>query len=185
MELKPTLFNVLFAAWMGRINNRHPIMLRDIVDGGHQRHKILFVINILLTMCGKEDIFPLLQPQGLQNIASFNAIHMISQHFPHRRTSYENRLSVNPFRQKIAPGMLCIWEVNIRNMIHNLSIDHFTDVPIPAAVSSLHMENRDFQPFCGDRRQSRIRITQQQYGIRLFLLQYFIGFGDNIPHGFA
>ena len=97
-------------------------------------------------MGGKEKIASLLQSQTFQNIA------LIDPFLWTDRTS----LMGLPVTKIVFPSTPCsantdgnarYRQINITDMIHDLPVDHFADIPIPAPVSRLHMKNRDFQRF--------------------------------------
>ena len=70
-------------------------------------------------------------------------------------------------------------------LLHNLAVDHFADVPVPAAVARLHVENRHLQPLGGNGAQGGVGIAQHQQRIGLFLLDDLVAGGDDIAHGLA
>jgi len=185
MELEMPLLDELPAAGMGGVDHRHLIGLRHVVDGVHQGEEIVFQINVFLPVRGNEDIFALFQSQPFQHVAFFNAGHGVVQHLPHGGAGNEDGLAVNALAEQIAAAVFGVGHVDVGNMIHDLAVDHFADVPVPAAVARLHMEDRHLQPLGGNGAQGGVGIAQHQQRVGLFLLNDLVAGCDDIAHGLS
>ena len=182
MKLELTLFNQPGAAGMDRVNDRHRIGLRHGVDRTHQAGEILRIVNIFFPVGGEHDIPFFLQPKVLQHCAALDFILMGLDNFPHRRACDENMLPAYSLGNQIAPGVLCIGQVDVRDMIHNAPVGLLREIFVKTAVARLHMKNRDFQTLGRNRRQCGVGVSQNQQRVRLPLLHQTIGFGDNISY---
>lgn len=81
--------------------------------------------------------------------------------------------------------MFGITKIHIGDMIDDSAIGFFGKTFVEAAIACLHMENRDMQPFGADSGKAGIRIPQNQQGVRFLFRHQLVGFGDDIPNGFA
>ena len=110
---------------------------------------------------------------------------MVVQDFPHGITGYEDGLAVQALGKQVPSGVFCIRQVDVADMVHNLSVDHLAHVLVPAAVARLHMENGNLQPLCADGRQGAVGVAQYQEGVGLLLLDHLVTLGDDVAHRLA
>jgi len=82
----------------------------------------------------------------------------------------------------MAAGMFGVYQVEIGNVIDDAAVQLFRDIEIKAAVPRLHVKDRDLQPFGHIGGQAGIGIPEDQQGIGADLLQYSLGFPDDISH---
>lgn len=94
MKLEVSLLDELFASGMRTVDHRHLILLSHVVDGGHQRHEVNFVVYVLLPVCRDQDVTVLLKVQPLKHIALPDAFHVAVQYLTHGRAGDEDGLSI-------------------------------------------------------------------------------------------
>ena len=156
-----------------------------MIDGLHQGQEVLLQVDVFLAVRAYQDIFPLFKAQAFQHVAMVNLLPVAFQHLPHGRAGHEDGFSVDALAEQVTAAVFRIGQIDIADMIHNLAVDHFAYVPIPAAVARLHMKDRDFQPLGGNGRESRVGIAQNERRVGALIHHNLIALGDDIAHGFA
>ncbi len=81
--------------------------------------------------------------------------------------------------------MLGIGQVDVTDVVDNLSVDHLTDIPVPAAIARLHVEDGDLQPFGADGGQGAVGVTQDEDRIGLLFLYDLIALCYDVTHRLA
>ena len=78
--------------------------------------------------------------------------------------------------------MFGVGEVDIGDVVYNLTVNLLGDILIKTTVAGLHMEDRDLEPLGRDGCQRGVGITKDQEGIGFLFYEYLIRFGDDISH---
>ncbi len=113
------------------------------------------------------------------NIAGLDLRQILVQYLRHGAAHHEGALLRDPRGVQIAPCVLGIAEVHVRGHVHNAAVRLLWQALVKAAVSRLHVEDRDVQPLGGDDGQAGIGIAQHQHGVRLDLLHEGVALGDD------
>ncbi|MNY37772.1 hypothetical protein D3C86_1723550 [compost metagenome] len=69
-------------------------------------------------------------------------------------------------------------------MIHNTSVDLFRYTHVEAAVTSFHMEGRNFATFGGNDRHAAVGVAEDEKSLRLNLGQHAINGNNDVTDGF-
>ena len=59
---------------MAGIEYRHVVLFSHFIDGGEQRSKVLFGVDVLFPVRGKQNIFAFFKTQSFVNVRGFNFI---------------------------------------------------------------------------------------------------------------
>src|SRR5690348_11757906 len=76
--------------------------------------------------------------------------------------------------------MVAVGQVDVADMVNDLSIEFFGDSLIETAVPRLHVKYRNLQALGHDRRQATIRIPENKERIRLFLTHHIVRMSQDI-----
>ena len=124
------------AARMRGIDDRDLIDLGHVVDGLHQGKEVFLDVDVFLAVGADEDVTLLLQPQTAEHIALRNLFAVAFQHLAHGRAGDEDGLAVDAFAQQVTAAVLGVGQVDVADMIDDLSVDHLAHIPVPAAVAA-------------------------------------------------
>ena len=170
---------------MAGIKNRHIVFFRHFVYCVKKAQEILFSVYIFLSVCRKQNIFSFFKAEPFMNIRSLNFFKIIMQNLRHRRAGNICALLGQATIGKIAPCMLGISHINIRNDINYSSVCFLGQAFVLAAVSRLHMKNRNMKPLCADNGKAAVCISEHKNGIRLDLRHKLIALRNFVAAGFA
>ena len=56
MKFKVSLFDDLLASRVGGVDDRQLILFSDVINGLHEGHKVVFVVDILFPVGGEQEI---------------------------------------------------------------------------------------------------------------------------------
>src|SRR5450830_452788 len=141
---------------MRRHNHGYVISLCQCIERLHHIVKVLWRINIFFTVSTYDEEFLAFQSYTRENIRCLNLWHVIVEHFPHMRTSFNDSFRADPLGNKIPTSMLGQHQIDITQMIEHLTIKLFRNPLIKTAIASLHMKDRDFSTLGGNYREARI-----------------------------
>ena len=133
MKTKTTRVNELPAAWMRAVDDGEMIGLGHCVDGVHQGKKIGLVVNVFLSVSGKEDIPVFLEAKLLQHLAVGNFVGDSRQDLRHRRADYIGAFLRHAGGVQITARMLRVAEVDIAGNVHDPAVDLLRQIFIKAA----------------------------------------------------
>ena len=83
VQLEAGLLQALSAPGMAAVQHGHVVLLRHLIDGREKAGEILFRIDVLLPMGGKQDVLALLQPQAGVDIAGLDFRQVLVEHLGH------------------------------------------------------------------------------------------------------
>ena len=84
VELEAGLLQTFAAARMAAVKDRHVVFLRDGVDGVEQAQEILLRVDVLLAVCGQQDIPVFFKTETPVDITRLYILEIGVQHFGHR-----------------------------------------------------------------------------------------------------
>lgn len=76
-------FETLAAAGMTAIKNGHVVFLSHGVDGVEEGEEILLGVNVLLTVCRQQDVFPFLEVQTAEDVGCLDVFEVVVENFCH------------------------------------------------------------------------------------------------------
>ena len=165
---------------MAGVQNRQVVPLRQGVHRVHQREEVFLRVDVLLPVGGEQDVLPLLQSQPLVDIGGFDLLQIGVEHLRHGGTGNIGALLGQPAFVEVAPGVLGISKVHIRDDVHDPPVGLLRQTLVLAAVACLHVEDGDVEPLGSDGAEAGVGIPQDQQGIRLLFDHNTITFGYNI-----
>ena len=101
------------------------------------------------------------------DIAGFDFLQVIMQDFRHRGAGDKSALLGQAAVCQIAAGVLGVGQVDVGDNVHDAPVGLLGKALVLAAVSRLHMENRNVETLCPDDGEAGIGISQYQHRIRL------------------
>ena len=126
-----------------------------------------------------------LQAKLGKNVRCLNFVEISTKHFSHRATRDISALRSTTRIFKIAACVLGICQIDVRNHIDNTTVGLFGQAFVLAAITRLHVENRNMQALCTNSGQTAISVTQNQQRIRPRLRHEFVTGGNDIADGLA
>jgi len=184
IENKTGFLQTFSGTRMAGIENRHVIFFSQRIDGRKQRPEVLFRIDVFFPVRGKNDIFSGLQSEPFKDIRLFNRFQIGMQHLGHRRTRHKSPLLRKAAFSQVPAGVFGIGHVDIGNDINDPPVRFLRQALVLAAVSRLHMKDRDVQSFGGNRRKAGIRIPEDKKCIRADPAHQLIGSIDDVADCF-
>ena len=183
IKSESALFEALAASRMAGIEDGQIVFSRHPVDRGKQTDKVLFGVNVLLAVCGKQDVFSFFQPQPPMDVARLDLGKIVPQDFRHWTARHISPLFRQPTVGKITAGVLGIRHVDVADDVHDAAVGLFRQTFVLAAVPRFHVENRNMQTLRTDDRQTGIGVAQHENRVRLDLNHKFVGLGDDVAAG--
>ena len=168
---------------MAGVKDWHVVLLCHGVDRREQLDKIAIHINVFLPMSREQNVLSLGQSQALVDITCFNLVQIGVQHLGHGAASYEGALLRQSTLHQIPTCMLRIAEIDVADDVYDAAVRLLRQALILAAVSRLHMENRNVQPLGANHRKAGVGVAQDQHCVRLQLYHQLVGFLNDIPNG--
>ena len=102
------------------------------------------------------------------------------QHLRHRRTGDICALPREPALRQVTPRMFAVGHVHIRDDVHYPSVGLLGKALVFAAVTRLHMEDRDVQPLRSYHAKTAVRVPEHQNGIGLRRREELVAAVDDI-----
>ena len=175
----------LAGAGVAGVQDRHVVLLGHGVDGVEQAQEVLLRVDVLLTVSAQQDVSTFLEAQAGVDVAGLNLRQVLVQDLSHRRARHVCALLRQSTVRQVPAGVLGVGEIDIGDDIDNPPVRLLRQALVFATVASLHMENRDVQPFGADDGQAGIRVAQHQHCIRLDGDHQLVAFSDDIAHRLA
>ena len=136
-------------------------------------------------MCRKQNVALLFQGKTGENVRRFDRSKVFRQHLSHRRTGHVGALLGQTALVQITARMLGIGKVHVRNDVHNTAVGLLGQAFILATVARFHVEDRNVKTLCGNGRQTRIGVTEDQKRVGLRCRHQLVRAVDDIAHGCA
>ena len=185
VELKPGGFEAFSASRMAGIQDRHVILFRHPVNRGEKAEEVSVVINVFFAMSREEDVFAFFEAEALMDVGSHDLVEVHVQDFGHRRACDIGTFFRQPAVGEVAPGMFGVRQINVADDVDDAAVGLFRQALILAAVSGLHVEDRNMQAFRADHGETAVGVTEHEDGIRFELSHQLVGTRDDVAHGFA
>ena len=157
------------ASRVAGIKHRHIVFLCHAVYRAEQTFKVLFGVDVLLAVSREKDVPPALKPETGENVALFDVGKVRVKHLRHRRTGDIGALLRQTALGKIPPRVLGVCHVDVGNYIDDPAVGLLRKALVLAAVAGFHVEDRNVQPLCRDRRQAGVRVAEDKHCVRLYL----------------
>ena len=182
VQLESRRLQSLSASGVAGVKDWHIILLCHGIDRCEQLDKIAVCIDIFLPMGREQNVLPLSQSQTLVDIARFDLVQIGVQYLGHGAAGHKGALLRQAALHQIPARVLRIAEIYIADDIHNASVRLLRQALVLAAVTRLHMENRNVQPFSADHRKAGVGVAQDQHRIRPDPHHQLVGLLDDIPN---
>ena len=152
---------------MAAVEDWHIIFLCHCIDGIEETEEVLFGVDVLFTMGTEQNVFALLKSKALVNIAGLDLGEILVQNLSHRRARDVGTLLRESAVCKIAASVLAVGHIHVGNYIHNPAIGLLRQAFVLAAVTGLHVEDRDMQTLGTYHGEAAVGVTKHQYAIGL------------------
>ena len=130
---------------MTGVQDRHIIFFCHFIDRRKQAFEILFGIDILLAVGGKQDVSALFQTEPCMDIRPFDLIKVIVQDLCHRRAGHIGALLRQSRIGKITPCVLRIRQIDVGDDVDDPAVGFLRQALVLTTVARFHMKNRDMQ----------------------------------------
>ena len=185
VQLEPRLLQALSAAGMAAVQHGHVVLLRHLIDGREKAGEILFRVDVLLPVGGKQNVLSLFQSQAGVDITGLDFGQVVVEHFGHGAAGDVGALLGQTVLRQVAAGVLRVAQVHIGNNVHDAAVGLLRQALVLAAVSRLHVEDGDMQPLGSNDAEAGVGVPQHQHGIGFQVNHQVIGLGDDVAHGLA
>ena len=185
VQLEAGLLQTLFAAGMAAVQHGHIVLLRHFIDGSEQAYEVLLRVDILLPVGGKQNVLALFQSQAGVDVAGFDFLQILVEHFGHGAASDVGALLGQTVLRQVTAGVLRVAQVHVGDNVHDAAVGLLRKALVLAAVAGFHVEDGDVQPLGADDAEAGVGVPQHQHGIGLQLRHQVVAFGDDVPHGLA
>ena len=185
VQLESGLLQPLFAPGMAAVQHGHIILLRHFVDGRKEAYKVLLRVDVLLPVGGKQNVLALFQSQAGVDVAGFDFLQILVEHFGHGAAGDVGALLGQAVLRQVTAGVLRVAQVHIGDNVHDTTVGLLRQALVFAAVARLHMEDGNVQPLGADDAEAGVGVPQHQHGVGLQLRHQIVAFGDDVPHGLA
>lgn len=166
-------------------DDRHPEMVRCLVERGIEPRELLGDVDVLLPMGRHDDVLALLEAELLQDIAALDLFPVGVYHLKHRRARDEGPVFPQPLPDQVIVGEMGVGHVDVAHVIDDDAVGHLRHVPVPAAVPRLHVEDRDLEPFRGDGREGGVRVPQDENRLGPYGLHQIVRLRNDKAHRLA
>ena len=160
VELEAGGRQTLAGAGVAGVQNRHVVLLCHRVDGVEQAQEVLLRVDVLLAVGAQQDVSTLFEAEARVDIAGLNLRKVLVQDLRHWRTRHVSALLRQSAVRQVPAGVLGVGEIDIGDDIDNSPVRLLRQALILAAVSGLHVEDRDVQPLRTDYAQAGVRVAQ-------------------------
>ena len=152
---------------MATIEDGHVVFLRHLVDSSEEGEEVFLRVDILLTVSRKEDILALLQTKTLMNIAGLDISEVVVENFRHGGSCDIGALLRQAAVGEVSSCVLRVGHVHVGDDIDDTAVGLLGQALILAAVSGLHVKQRNVQPLRRNGGQAGVSIAQHQIALRL------------------
>ena len=170
---------------MAAVENWHIIFLCHCIDGVEKTEEVLLGVNVLFTVGAEQDVFALLESKALVNIAGLDLGEILVQDFSHRRARDVCSLLRESAIGKIAACVLAVGHIHVGNDIHDPAVGLLRKAFVLAAVTCLHVEDRNMQALGSDYAETAVGIAQNKNSVRLDCDHQLVTLRDDIAHSLA
>ena len=185
VQLEAGLLQTLFAAGMAAVQHGHVVLLRHFIDGSEQAYEVLLCVDILLPVGGKQNVLALFQSQAGVDVAGFDFLQVLVEHFGHRAACDIGAFLGQTVLRQVATGVLRVAQVHVGDNVHDAAVGLLRKALVLAAVAGFHVEDGDVQPLSSNDTEAGVGVPQHQHGIGLQLRHQVVAFGDDVAHGLA
>ena len=185
VQLEAGLLQTLFAARMAAVQHGHVVLLRHLVDGSKEAYEVLLRVDVFLPVGGKQNVLALFQSQAGVDVAGFDFLQILVEHFGHGAAGDVGALLGQAVLRQVTAGVLRVAQVHVGDNVHDAAVGLLRQALVFAAVAGFHVEDGDVQPLGADDAEAGVGIPQHQDGVGLQLRHQVVAFGDDVPHGLA
>lgn len=133
----------------------------------------------------EQDVFALLESKALVNVAGLDLGEILMQNLGHRRARDVGTLLRKSAVGKIAACVLAIGHIHVGNYIHDPAVGLLRQAFVLAAVTGLHVEDRNMQALGSDYAEAAVGITQNKNSVRLDCDHQLVTLRDDVAHCLA
>ena len=185
VELKAGSLQALAAARVAAVENRLAVLLSERIDGREERAEVGLRVDVLLAVGRQQEVAARLQTLVAEHVRRVDLLQVRAQYLRHGRARHVGALRRAAGGGEIAPSVLRVSEVHVRDHVHDAAVGLLRQTLVLAAVARLHVEDGDVQALRGNRREARVRVSQHEQGVRLDLRHELVGGVDDVADGRA
>ena len=182
VQLEARRLQPLSASRVAGVKDWHVVLFRHGIDRCEQLDKIAVRIDVFLPVRREQNVLSLGQTQTPVDITAFDLVQIGVQHLRHGTAGHEGALLWQSTLHQIPACMLRIAEIDVADDVHDAAVRLLRQALILAAVSCLHMENRNVQALGTDHGKAGIGVAQNQHCVRPDLHHQLVGFLNDIPN---
>ena len=185
VEPETRLFQPFARTGMAGVENGQVVLRSQCIDGVEKREEVALGVDVLFTVGREEHVLTLLQPEALVDVAGADGVEIGTQHLGHRGTRDVSTLAGQPVVGQVAAGVLGVAEVDVGDDVNDAAVGFLGQTLVLAAVTGLHVEDRDVQPLRRDGRQARVGVAENEQGVGPRLHHELVRAVDDVAHGGA
>ena len=185
VELESRGFEAFSASRVAGIQNRHVVFFRHPIDCCEEAEEISVIVDIFLTVRGEQDVFAFFKAEPLMDVGGHDLVEIRVQDFGHRRTGDVGAFLRQAAVGEVAPGVFGVRQIDVADDVDDAAVGLLGQALVLAAVSGLHVEDRDVQAFRADHGKTAVGVAEYEHGVRPDLDHQLVGTRDDIAHSLA
>ena len=160
VELESGRFDPLARSRVARVEDRHVVFLRHLVDRVEEGEEILLRVDILFAVSGEEDISSLFEAETLMDVGGFDLREIGVEHLGHRGAGDIGSLFGESAIGEVTPRVFGVRHIDVGDDIDDTAIRLFGKTFVFAAVSGFHVEYRDMQSLGADNGKTGVGVAE-------------------------
>lgn len=170
---------------MTTVEDGYVVLLRHLVDSSEEGEEVLLRVDIFLAMGGQENILAFLQAKALVDVAGLDIGEVVVENFCHGGPCDIGALLGQTAVGEVSSCVLRIGHIHVGDDIDDTAVGFLGQALVLAAVTSLHVEDRNVKSLRSDDAEAAIGVAKDQYAVGLGLGEELVGAVDDIAAGSA
>ena len=185
VELEAACGKAVTAARVAAVQNRHVVLFGHLVDGSKETVEVLLGVDVFFAVGAQQNVLALGEAETRVDIACLDRSQVLVQNFGHGAAGHVRTFLGQTAVGQVAAGVFGISHVHVADDIDDAAVRLFGEAFVLATVARFHVENRDVQAFCRNRREAAVGIAKDEHRIGLNFSHKLIRLGDNIANRLA
>ena len=170
---------------MATVEDGHVILLRHLVDSSEEGEEVILRVDIFLAMGRQENILAFLQAEALMDVAGLDIGEVVVEDLRHRGPCDIGALLGQAAVGEVSSCVLRIGHIHVGNDIDDTAVGLLGQALVLAAVTGLHVEDRDMKTLGSDNAEAAVGVAKDQYAVGLGLGEEFVRAVDDVAAGSA
>lgn len=170
---------------MTTVEDGHVVLLRHLVDSSEEGEEVLLRVDIFLAMGGQENVLAFLQAKALVDVAGLDIGEVVVENFRHGGSCDIGALLGQTAVGEVSSCVFRIGHIHVGNDIDDTAVGLLGQALVLAAVTSLHVEDRNVKSLRSDNAEAAVGVAKDQYAVGFCLSEELVGAVDDVAAGSA